>query len=105
VTPTALSLYVELLPYLTPPRFYVKSLIDHKNSIKHFLLRFDIHCDSVCDAEPCPSRVFQDHVKEVLMSDESQCTAFLNSLLNQLNWAFSEFIGMLQEVAFSYTVM
>jgi len=38
------------------------------------------------------------------MSDESQCTAFLNSLLNQLNWAFSEFIGMLQEVALSYTV-
>ncbi|KAJ4433729.1 E3 ubiquitin-protein ligase RNF123 [Periplaneta americana] len=48
--------------------------------------------------KPCPSRLFQGHVKEVMMSDEALTTAFLNSLLNQLNWAFSEFIGMLQEI-------
>jgi Kip1 ubiquitination-promoting complex protein 1 len=44
-------------------------------------------------------------VKEVMMSDETLAMAFLNSLLNQLNWAFSEFIGMLQEVALSCTAM
>jgi Kip1 ubiquitination-promoting complex protein 1 len=43
-------------------------------------------------------------VKEVMLSDEALTTAFLNSLLNQLNWAFSEFIGMLQEVALYYSV-
>jgi Kip1 ubiquitination-promoting complex protein 1 len=52
--------------------------------------------------EPCPSHLFQGHVKEVMMSDEALTTAFLNSLLNQLNWAFSEFIGMLQEVTLHY---
>jgi hypothetical protein len=49
-------------------------------------------------SEPCPSSLFQGHVKEVMMSEETLTTSFLNSLLNQLNWAFSEFIGMLQEV-------
>ncbi|PNF35412.1 hypothetical protein B7P43_G01736 [Cryptotermes secundus] len=48
--------------------------------------------------QPCPSYLFQCHVKEVMMSDERVTTAFLNSVLNQLNWAFSEFIGMLQEI-------
>ncbi|PSN30203.1 hypothetical protein C0J52_21037 [Blattella germanica] len=48
--------------------------------------------------KPCPSLLFQGHVKEVMINDESLTTAFLNSLLNQLNWAFSEFIGMLQEI-------
>ncbi|KAJ9584194.1 hypothetical protein L9F63_021458, partial [Diploptera punctata] len=48
--------------------------------------------------KPCPSTLFQGHVKEVMISDEALTTSFLNSLLNQLNWAFSEFIGMLQEI-------
>jgi Kip1 ubiquitination-promoting complex protein 1 len=39
-----------------------------------------------------------------MMSDEGVTTAFLNSALNQLNWAFSEFIGMLQEVTLYYSV-
>lgn len=47
---------------------------------------------------PCPSPVFQRHVVEVLESSLDVATPFLNSLLNQLNWAFSEFIGMLQEI-------
>ncbi|XP_046387656.1 E3 ubiquitin-protein ligase RNF123-like isoform X2 [Ischnura elegans] len=47
--------------------------------------------------EPCPSPVFQRQVGKLLKSDEPLATAFINSLLNQLNWAFSEFIGMLQE--------
>lgn len=44
--------------------------------------------------------MFQRHVQEVLESSQDISTPFLNSLLNQLNWAFSEFIGMLQEVCF-----
>lgn len=47
---------------------------------------------------PCPSPTFQRHVVEVLESSTEISTPFLNSLLNQLNWAFSEFIGMLQEI-------
>ncbi|XP_045599784.1 E3 ubiquitin-protein ligase RNF123 [Procambarus clarkii] len=47
---------------------------------------------------PCPSPVFQRHVVKVLESSSDVATPFLNSLLNQLNWAFSEFIGMLQEI-------
>ena len=42
--------------------------------------------------------MFQTHVKEVLISNNQATTSFLNSLLNQLNWAFSEFIGMIQEI-------
>lgn len=42
--------------------------------------------------------LFQTYIKDVLLSNEGLATTFLNSLLNQLNWAFSEFIGMLQEV-------
>lgn len=47
---------------------------------------------------PCPSPTFQRYVVEVLESSTDISTPFLNSLLNQLNWAFSEFIGMLQEI-------
>ncbi|XP_045119356.1 E3 ubiquitin-protein ligase RNF123-like isoform X2 [Portunus trituberculatus] len=47
---------------------------------------------------PCPSPTFQRYVVEVLESSTEISTPFLNSLLNQLNWAFSEFIGMLQEI-------
>lgn len=33
-----------------------------------------------------------------MINNEPLTTTFLNSMLNQLNWAFSEFIGMLQEI-------
>ncbi|XP_043268738.1 E3 ubiquitin-protein ligase RNF123-like isoform X2 [Venturia canescens] len=48
--------------------------------------------------KPCPSIIYQNHVKQVLLNNLSQTIKFLNSLLNQLNWAFSEFIGMVQEI-------
>lgn len=48
--------------------------------------------------KPCPSQLFQSHVAEVLLDDQEAATAFLNSVLNQLNWAFSEFVGTLQEI-------
>lgn len=35
---------------------------------------------------------------ELLSMDKDMAASFLNSVLNQLNWAFSEFIGMIQEV-------
>ncbi|CAK9813379.1 E3 ubiquitin-protein ligase RNF123 [Anthophora plagiata] len=48
--------------------------------------------------KPCPSVVYQGHVKDVLLTNPQDTTAFLNSLLNLLNWTFSEFIGMMQEI-------
>lgn len=36
---------------------------------------------------------------DLLSSDRDLAPSFLNSVLNQLNWAFSEFIGMIQEVS------
>lgn len=49
-------------------------------------------------AEPCPSLLLQKHMAELLSVDKDMAASFLNSVLNQLNWAFSEFIGMIQEV-------
>ncbi|GLH11947.1 E3 ubiquitin-protein ligase [Gryllus bimaculatus] len=60
-----------------------------------------LHSDSNLISQsikPCPSKLYQSHVKEIMLGDEPLATSFLNSLLNQLNWAFSEFIGMLQEI-------
>ncbi|KAK6623954.1 hypothetical protein RUM44_010810 [Polyplax serrata] len=48
--------------------------------------------------KPLPSKVYQNHVKDIMLNNEPVATVFLNSVLNQLNWAFSEFIGMLQEI-------
>lgn len=49
-------------------------------------------------AEPCPSLLLQQHMADLLRQDPDVAPSFLNSVLNQLNWAFSEFIGMIQEV-------
>ncbi|GAA6106932.1 E3 ubiquitin-protein ligase RNF123 [Tachysurus ichikawai] len=48
--------------------------------------------------EPCPSLLLQRHMAELLNQDKEMAASFLNSVLNQLNWAFSEFIGMIQEI-------
>ncbi|XP_034940002.1 E3 ubiquitin-protein ligase RNF123-like [Chelonus insularis] len=48
--------------------------------------------------KPCPSTIYQMHVKELLLAHPRTTLQFLNSLLNQMNWAFSEFIGMVQEI-------
>lgn len=52
-------------------------------------------------APPNPSKYFQKLIGEKLAEDEPFATTFLNSVLSQLNWAFSEFILLLQEVDFS----
>lgn len=48
--------------------------------------------------KPCPSKVFQQYIQRILSSDEEGATKLLDTILNQLNWAFSEFISMLQEL-------
>uniref|UniRef100_A0A8C3V8Y7 RING-type E3 ubiquitin transferase n=1 Tax=Catharus ustulatus TaxID=91951 RepID=A0A8C3V8Y7_CATUS len=48
--------------------------------------------------KPCPSTLLQQHMADLLRSDRDLAPSFLNSVLNQLNWAFSEFIGMIQEI-------
>ncbi|KAM9326176.1 E3 ubiquitin-protein ligase RNF123 [Gastrophryne carolinensis] len=48
--------------------------------------------------KPCPSTLLQGHMATLLREDPELGSSFLNSALNQLNWAFSEFIGMIQEI-------
>ncbi|XP_030375899.1 E3 ubiquitin-protein ligase RNF123 [Scaptodrosophila lebanonensis] len=45
-----------------------------------------------------PSKHFQRLLGAKLMEEEPFATTFLNSVLSQLNWAFSEFILLLQEI-------
>uniref|UniRef100_A0A452E7J2 Ring finger protein 123 n=1 Tax=Capra hircus TaxID=9925 RepID=A0A452E7J2_CAPHI len=47
---------------------------------------------------PCPSTLLQQHMADLLREGPDVAPSFLNSVLNQLNWAFSEFIGMIQEI-------
>jgi len=49
-------------------------------------------------AVPCPSSVFQSHLREYLESDSETATKIIDTMLNQLNWAFSEFDRILHEV-------
>uniref|UniRef100_A0A182JMG6 RING-type E3 ubiquitin transferase n=1 Tax=Anopheles atroparvus TaxID=41427 RepID=A0A182JMG6_ANOAO len=49
-------------------------------------------------APACPSKHYQRLISETLCRDEPYCTTFLNSVLSQLNWAFSEFIHILQDI-------
>lgn len=49
-------------------------------------------------APPMPSRHFQNLIMQVLINDEAYSTEFLNSLLSQINWSFSEFIHILQDI-------
>ena len=48
--------------------------------------------------EPCPSKEFQEMMRSLCLGDQQLSNDFLNGVLNQLNWAFSEFVGILQEV-------
>lgn len=47
---------------------------------------------------PHPSKKCQQQFGQLCVKDNQLASEFLNGLLNQLNWSFSEFIGMLQEV-------
>ena len=48
--------------------------------------------------------MYQQTIGIVLLSDNKLATQFINSVLNQLNWAFSEFVGMIQEVSNIYHI-
>ena len=50
---------------------------------------------------PHPSKKCQRLFGQLCVKDDQLANEFLNGLLNQLNWSFSEFIGMLQEVWYS----
>lgn len=45
-----------------------------------------------------PSPHFQNLIAELLVDDEPFSTTLINSILSQLNWAFSEFVLLLQEI-------
>eukprot|EP00795_Rhopilema_esculentum_P002009 gene2009-17567_t len=48
--------------------------------------------------KPCPSKEFQGMMRSLCLGDQQLSNDFLNGVLNQLNWAFSEFVGILQEI-------
>ena len=50
---------------------------------------------------PHPSKKCQRLFGQLCIKDNQLANEFLNGLLNQLNWSFSEFLGMLQEVWYS----
>jgi len=56
-------------------------------------------------AEPCPSSVFQNHLREYLESDSEAASKLIDTMLNQLNWAFSEFVRILQEVVTTFCAL
>lgn len=49
-------------------------------------------------APPSPSAHFQKLIGQLLTADEPFSTELINSILSQLNWAFSEFVLILQEI-------
>ncbi|XP_078046669.1 E3 ubiquitin-protein ligase RNF123 isoform X2 [Augochlora pura] len=53
---------------------------------------------SLQPTKPCPSAVYQNHVRDVLLENPQESTKYLNFLLNHANWSFSEFIRILQEI-------
>lgn len=76
---------------------YIRS--PHLTKFGPDLLEMDLISHLVCvNNRPCPSAVYQEDIQRLLLdeSNDKMVSLFLNSLLNQLNWAFSEFIGMLQ---------
>ena len=60
---------------------------------------------SIIFTDPCPSLVFQQQIGEFLTQNQESATKLIDTILIQLNWAFSEFVGMLQEVITMDTTM
>ncbi|GAB1599201.1 E3 ubiquitin-protein ligase RNF123-like isoform X2 [Argonauta hians] len=48
--------------------------------------------------KPCPSKVFQDLLSGMLEEDMDRAIRFLDTMLSQLNWSFSEFIAIMQQI-------
>ncbi|KAL0861492.1 hypothetical protein ABMA27_009020 [Loxostege sticticalis] len=70
---------------------------DREPTVNNLGAKVDAGLMSQCFG-PCPSEVIQGRVKEYLTAHPKEAAAYLNSLLSQLNWAFSEFITMMQEM-------
>ncbi|XP_050423164.1 E3 ubiquitin-protein ligase RNF123-like [Adelges cooleyi] len=45
-----------------------------------------------------PAYVLQNNIKSIIAQDKPSAVIFLNNSLNHLNWAFSEFISVFQEI-------
>ncbi|RWS27430.1 E3 ubiquitin-protein ligase RNF123-like protein [Leptotrombidium deliense] len=75
--------------YTVPPNMAAKVGNTHTNKDLLSTLNY---------LKPCPSQLFQNHVRDYLTTNKQASNAFISSLLSQLNWSFSEFIGMLQEI-------
>ncbi|XP_044731222.1 E3 ubiquitin-protein ligase RNF123-like [Chrysoperla carnea] len=53
---------------------------------------------SLSNINPNPSIIFQQTLLNVLYSNTTDASQFFNNILNNMNWACSEFLNMLQEV-------
>ena len=96
----------------SPPIFCIVHLL-------HFQIQSCVYSGSLCCSDflfffmyciflplaPHPSEQIQKLIGRLCLDDDKLTNEFLNGMLNQLNWAFSEFIGMLQEVRLVTTVI
>ncbi|XP_045505576.1 E3 ubiquitin-protein ligase RNF123-like [Colias croceus] len=70
---------------------------DREPTVNNLGAKVDAGLMSQCFG-PCPSEVIQRRIGDYLTSHPKEAALFLNSLLSQLNWAFSEFFTMMQEM-------
>ena len=77
------------------PSKFIQSLRKDRVQGKKILQRRSIFIFSI---EPLPSIKYQQEIGRYLLKNMDDAIVFLNSVLGQLNWAFSEFMGLLKEV-------
>ncbi|XP_047540342.1 E3 ubiquitin-protein ligase RNF123-like [Vanessa atalanta] len=70
---------------------------DREPTVNNWGAKVDAGLMSQCFG-PCPSEVIQGRIRDYLNEHQKEAAQFLNSLLSQLNWAFSEFFTMMQEM-------
>ncbi|XP_050673064.1 E3 ubiquitin-protein ligase RNF123-like isoform X3 [Leptidea sinapis] len=70
---------------------------DREPTVNNLGAKVDAGLMSQCFG-PCPSEVIQCRVQDYIATHPKEAALFLNSLLSQLNWAFSEFFTMMQEM-------
>ncbi|XP_039746027.1 E3 ubiquitin-protein ligase RNF123-like isoform X2 [Pararge aegeria] len=98
------SLVQTLASFATQPqtmraieRVPLKHFGDREPTVNNLGAKVDAGLMSQCFG-PCPSEVVQSRIGDYLKDHPKESAAFLNSLLSQLNWAFSEFFTMMQEM-------
>lgn len=52
-----------------------------------------------------PAYVLQNDLRSVVTNDRESASNFINNSLNYLNWAFSEFISLFQEVNTIFNIL